>query len=325
MRTQLGIAATVAELLMLASLARGLDPAPPPPQCPQCTATDQCFSRTSQFVNSIVTRYVFAGRAPAGCGRGHPGTFTLPAAKMQEWAARETRWRNTGPLRILAPKGTEVAFAMTMDQVMAATKVRFVPSFASVRDIPSILLDSLTHNSSVNGATYDAVVYASSSLGDLARGGALVDIQPYIKNDPNQVVAWSDLPTYESSLASKFGNSVVAIPFIEYPLIMYVNWPLLTSAPYNISQPVVGEAGRLSFYPDTWQGLIAVMRQVNATASDPVTGKPRHALCLQTEHDVLFLTHAVMASIMQTGGPTQGWLYDPLTLEPLTNNTAMVK
>ncbi|GFH08732.1 uncharacterized protein HaLaN_03748 [Haematococcus lacustris] len=32
-----------------------------------------------------------------------------------------------------------------------------------------------------------------------------------------------------------------------------------------------------------------------------------------------------MASIMQTGGPTQGWLYDPLTLEPLTNNTAMVK
>ncbi|KAJ9529273.1 hypothetical protein QJQ45_007953 [Haematococcus lacustris] len=302
MRTQLGIAATVAELLMLASLARGLDPAPPPPQCPQCTATDQCFSRTSQFVNSIVTRYVFAGRAPAGCGRGHPGTFTLPAAKMQEWAARETRWRNTGPLRILSPKGTENAYALTMDQIMAATKVRFVPSFASVRDIPSILLDSLTHNSSVNGATYDAVVYASSSLGDLARGGALVDIQPYIKNDPKQVVA---------------------IPFLEFPLIIYVNWPLLTSAPYNISQPVVGEAGRLSFYPDTWQGLISVMRQVNATASDPVTGKPRHALCLPTEQSVLFLIHAVMASIMQTVGPTQGWLYDPLTLEPLTNNTAM--
>ncbi|GFH10977.1 hypothetical protein HaLaN_06392 [Haematococcus lacustris] len=112
------------------------------------------------------------------------------------------------PLRILAPKGTEVAFAMTMDQIMAATKVRFVPSFASVRDIPGILLDSLAHNSSVDRATYDAVVYASSSLGDLARGGALVDMQPYIKNDPKQVIAWSDLPPFESSLASKFGNNV---------------------------------------------------------------------------------------------------------------------
>ncbi|KAL6761997.1 hypothetical protein V8C86DRAFT_3131239 [Haematococcus lacustris] len=298
MRTQLGIAATVVELLMLASLARGLDPPPPPPQCPQCTATDQCFSRTSQFVNSIVTRQ-------------DAGVSSTRNTLEEFWSDQTSQlFRDCfigasvtlRPLRILSPKGTENAYALTMDQIMAATKVRFVPSFASVRDIPSILLDSLTHNSSVNGATYDAVVYASSSLGDLARGGALVDIQPYIKNDPKQVVA---------------------IPFLEFPLIMYVNWPLLTSAPYNISQPVVGEAGRLSFYPDTWQGLISVMRQVNATASDPVTGKPRHALCLPTEQSVLFLIHAVMASIMQTVGPTQGWLYDPLTLEPLTNNTAM--
>ncbi|KAL6761965.1 hypothetical protein V8C86DRAFT_3179489 [Haematococcus lacustris] len=158
------------------------------------------------------------------------------------------------------------------------------------------------NSSNPDDTVYDAVMDGALSFGDLARAGALVDLQPYIRDDPKQVMT---------------------IPFIEYPMIMYVNWPLLTSAPYNINWPVLGEAGRLSFYPDTWQELTAVMRQVNATASDPVTGKPRHALCLPVDYDLIFLTHAVMASIMQTAGPTQGWLFDPLTLEPLTNNTAM--
>ncbi|KAJ9534478.1 hypothetical protein QJQ45_016163, partial [Haematococcus lacustris] len=115
---------------------------------------------------------------------------------------------------------------------------------------------------------------------------------------------------------------VVGIPILESLFIMYVNWPLLTSA-YNISRPTLTQPGRLSFYPDTWQELISVMQQVNATASDPATGLPRHALCLPFKLRITFLLQAVMASIMQTQGFTQGFLYDPLTLEPLTNNTAM--
>ncbi|KAJ9529033.1 hypothetical protein QJQ45_007095 [Haematococcus lacustris] len=117
---------------------------------------------------------------------------------------------------------------------------------------------------------------------------------------------------------------VVGIPFLHGSFLMYVNWPLLISV-YNITPPVLVEFGRLSFYPDTWQELVAVMRQVNATANNPVTGKPRHALCMPLGADSIFLFVAVMASIMQTGGTSQGWLYDPLTLEPLTNNTAMLK
>ncbi|KAJ9504795.1 hypothetical protein QJQ45_021760, partial [Haematococcus lacustris] len=165
-----------------------------------------------------------------------------------------------------------------------------------------VLYAVLANSNNPNETLYDAVLDASLSFGDLARAGALVDLLPYIRDDPKQVMT---------------------IPSVEYPMIMYVNWPFLSSAPYNISQPVLREAGRLSFYPDTWQELTEVMRRVNATASDPVTGKPRHALCLPVDYDLIFLTHAVMASIMQTAGPTQGWLFDPLTLEPLTNNTAM--
>ncbi|GFH09622.1 guanylate cyclase domain-containing protein [Haematococcus lacustris] len=161
-------------------------------------------------------------------------------------------------------------------------------------------------------------------LGSLAASGALTDLQSSIDNDENQVVAWSDMPPYITARGSNFGKQVVGIPLVESVFIMYVNWPLLTSV-YNISRPVLGEAGRLSFYPDTWQELAAMMRQVNATASDPVTGRPRHALCIPVATDSSVVMYAVMASIMQTDGTTQGWLYDPLTLEPLTNNTAMLK
>ncbi|KAL6756683.1 hypothetical protein V8C86DRAFT_3096610 [Haematococcus lacustris] len=179
-------------------------------------------------------------------------------------------------------------------------------------------------SASNSSAMYDALHLTSNILGDLGSAGALADLQPFISSDPQQVVAWSDLPPYDNSIGSMYEDKVVCIPGIEYPLIMYVNWPLLTSA-YNISRPVLGEAGRLSFYPDTWQELAAVMLQVNATASDPVTGRPRHALCIPVATDSSVVMYAVMASIMQTGSVTQGWLYDPLTLEPLTNNTAMLK
>ncbi|KAL6756705.1 hypothetical protein V8C86DRAFT_3026625 [Haematococcus lacustris] len=139
-----------------------------------------------------------------------------------------------------------------------------------------------------------------------------------------QVVAWADLPPFYTTVGCLYKQQVVGIPFLHGSFLMYVNWPLLISV-YNITPPVLVEFGRLSFYPDTWQELAAVMRQVNATASDPVTGKPRHALCMPLGADSIFLFVAVMASIMQTGGTSQGWLYDPLTLEPLTNNTAMLK
>ncbi|KAL6756700.1 hypothetical protein V8C86DRAFT_3096632 [Haematococcus lacustris] len=150
---------------------------------------------------------------------------------------------------------------------------------------------------------YDVVMFSSFMMGDNAASDALVDLMPYISNDTDQVVG---------------------IPFVQSPLLMYVNWPLLTSV-YNISKPSLIEFGRMSFYPDTWQELAAVMRQVNATASDPVTGMPRHALCMLSENDSGVLFTAVLTSMMQTDGTSQGWLYDPLTLEPLTNNTAMLK
>ncbi|KAL6756541.1 hypothetical protein V8C86DRAFT_2647233, partial [Haematococcus lacustris] len=149
-----------------------------------------------------------------------------------------------------------------------------------------------------------------------------MDLQPFIKGDAKQVVDWNDLQPYQSSVSSLYKQQVLGIPTAENPFIMYINWPLLTSV-YNISRPTLSQPGRLSFYPDTWQELISVMQRVNATASDPATGLLRHALCLPFKSSITFLLLAVMASIMQTQGYTQGFLYDPLTLEPLTNNTAM--
>ncbi|KAJ9529723.1 hypothetical protein QJQ45_014497 [Haematococcus lacustris] len=138
-----------------------------------------------------------------------------------------------------------------------------------------------------------------------------------------KVAAWSDMPPYSTARGSNFGKQVAQLVAMTSRISAHRLAP--AAGVYNISRPVLSEAGRLSFYPDTWQELAAVMRQVNATASDPVTGRPRHALCIPVATDSSVVMYAVMASIMQTGDVTQGWLYDPLTLEPLTNNTAMLK
>ncbi|KAJ9529858.1 hypothetical protein QJQ45_022269, partial [Haematococcus lacustris] len=232
------------------------------------------------------------------------------------------------PLRLLTQAGLISVITRQTQSFTAIRKLPVVVTGAAYTQLPFYITQAV--QSEVNGsvsnpsAMYDVVHVSTSYLGDLGSAGALADLQPFISSDPQQVVAWSDQPPYDSSLGSMYANKVVFVPAIEYPLLMYVNWPLLTSV-YNISRPVLGEAGRLSFYPDTWQELAAVMRQVNATASNPVTGMPRHALCIPVATDSSVVMYAVMASIMQTGGVTQGWLYDPLTLEPLTNNTAMLK
>ncbi|KAJ9506291.1 hypothetical protein QJQ45_013861 [Haematococcus lacustris] len=192
------------------------------------------------------------------------------------------------------------------------------PSAGAIKIRASDAVDSTT------APAYDAFIIPGSLVGDLASAGAMVDLQPFITSDAKQVVAWGDLPAYDNLFGSRYNQQVIGVPILESPFLMYVNWPLLTSM-YNISRPVLGEFGKLDFYPDTWQELIAVMQQVNATASEPVTGKPRHALCMPQGTDIVYLHQAIMASIMQTGGVTQGWLFDPLTLEPLTNNTASEK
>ncbi|GFH17567.1 guanylate cyclase domain-containing protein, partial [Haematococcus lacustris] len=65
----------------------------------------------------------------------------------------------------------------------------------------------------------------------------------------------------------------------------------------------------------------AILQQLKVNASDAVDSTTAPA------YDAFIIpgSLAIMASIMQTGGVTQGWLFDPLTLEPLTNNTASEK
>ncbi|GFH18837.1 hypothetical protein HaLaN_15703, partial [Haematococcus lacustris] len=103
-------------------------------------------------------------------------------------------------------------------------------------------------------------MFTSAMMGDLASIEALMDLQPFISADAKQVVDWKDLQPYQSTVSSLFKQQVVGIPLIENPFIMYVKWPLLTSA-YNISRPTLSQPGRLSFYPDTWQELISVMQR----------------------------------------------------------------
>ncbi|GFH31414.1 uncharacterized protein HaLaN_30458, partial [Haematococcus lacustris] len=229
------------------------------------------------------------------------------------------------PLRVLVITGLE-SLQLRSQQYTAVTGIPVNVQSVSYFSLSSAIRKQASAQASGTDSPaqgYDVVMFSSLMMGDIASSGALVDLAPYISNDTDQVAAWSDIPPYYT-MSSMYKEQVMGVPFAQSVLMMYVNWPLLSSM-YNISRPSLTEFERLSFYPDTWQELAAVMRQVNATASDPVMGMPRHALCMPLGVDSGFLFIAVLASIMQTGGTSQGWLYDPLTLEPLTNNTAMLK
>ncbi|GFH21130.1 hypothetical protein HaLaN_18371 [Haematococcus lacustris] len=54
---------------------------------------------------------------------------------------------------------------------------------------------------------YDVVMFSSFMMGDIATSGALVDLAPYISNDTDQVVAWSDYPPYYTA-SSRFKDQV---------------------------------------------------------------------------------------------------------------------
>ncbi|KAJ9529916.1 hypothetical protein QJQ45_022321 [Haematococcus lacustris] len=221
------------------------------------------------------------------------------------------------PIRVLVTADYAVPASIVTQLYTANTGISASVGSVAYSDLAFTLRQGLnmTGNTTAASSLYDLVMFSSSMMGDLGSAGALADLRPWILGDTEQVVYWHGTLLLGAP-------QVVGVPWTETPFLMYVNWPLLSSV-YNISRPAKGEVGRLPFYPDTWQELLAVMRRVNATASDPVTGKPRHALCMRYNSDTSYLLHAVMASMMQTQGYSQSYIYDPLTLQPLTNTTAM--
>ncbi|GFH15060.1 predicted protein [Haematococcus lacustris] len=283
-------------------------------------ANTQCFAKTAAFVASVMDRHFVACNQSAE----QLGQFLQDSTNslLAECAAGSEPLR---PLSLLVQATTTTIIAQVVQPFTSATKIPVAVKGAAIAQISFYIIQAMrsTVNDSafnISSAQYDVVLFPSNFLGDLGAAGALASLLPFIDGDVQQPGPTCLLTPPPS--AADLGSRCWVCPPLEYPLLMYVNWPLLSYA-YNLTRPVVGEAGQLSFYPDTWQELVAVMRHVNATASDPVTGKPRHALCIPAATDVSVVMYAVMASIMQTGGVTQGWLYDSMTLEPLTNNTAM--
>ncbi|KAJ9505669.1 hypothetical protein QJQ45_022169 [Haematococcus lacustris] len=286
-------------------------------------ASDQCFEDTARFVSSVADRVQNLVQNPVAAGGIQ--TYLQNSTNSLLIACFNTAAAPLRPLRVLVMTEYASLAQAVGSQFTTSTGIPVTiqsTDYNQRADWLAIFTGGLNKADNSTGPDFDALMFMSEMMGDLASTGALMDLQPYIKGDVKQVVDWNDLQPYQSTVSSMYKQQVVGIPLIESPFIMYVNWPLLTSA-YNISRPTLSQPGRLSFYPDTWQELISVMQQVNTTASDPATGLPRHALCLPFRSSITYLLQAVMASIMQTQGYTQGFMYDPLTLEPLTNNTAM--
>ncbi|KAL6754105.1 hypothetical protein V8C86DRAFT_3166371 [Haematococcus lacustris] len=288
------------------------------------------------FVSAAVARCTGTSPADSGRSSGLQAYFqdSVNALLSSCFDAAAAPLR---PIRVLVTADYAVPASIVAQLYTANTGISASVQSVAYSDLAFTLRQGLnmTGDTTAASSLYDLVMFSSSMMGELGSAGALEDLRPWILGDTEQSLplcstmpscrkglSWSDLGPYDNTVSPMYQQQVVGVPWTETPFLMYVNWHLLSSV-YNISRPAKAEVGRLPFYPDTWQELLAVMRRVNATASDPVTGKPHHALCMRYNSDTSYLLHAVMASMMQTQGYRQGYIYDPLTLQPLTNTTAM--
>ncbi|KAL6760532.1 hypothetical protein V8C86DRAFT_1096930 [Haematococcus lacustris] len=170
----------------------------------------------------------------------------------------------------------------------------------------SRIVTELTNNLQANlSGFYDAVVYSNKYIADFARLGLFMDLTPLVTASPT--VAWADFtPYYRGS--SAYGGQLVGLPLVGVTYALYFRRDVLLAAGVTIT-------------PSTWDDVVTLAERLNGTDYNG-DGVGDWAVC-HTLTNTCQAPHILMdiaANVMQTLGPTHGFLYDPDTLEPLLVN-----
>ncbi|KAJ9512484.1 hypothetical protein QJQ45_018777 [Haematococcus lacustris] len=170
----------------------------------------------------------------------------------------------------------------------------------------SRIVTELTNNLQANlSGFYDAVVYSNKYIADFARLGLFMDLTPLVTASPT--VAWADFtPYYRGS--SAYGGQLVGLPLVGVTYALYFRRDVLLAAGVTIT-------------PSTWDDVVTLAERLNGTDFNG-DGVGDWAVChtLTTTCQAPHILMDIAANVMQTLGPTHGFLYDPDTLEPLLVN-----
>ncbi|GFH23984.1 hypothetical protein HaLaN_21692, partial [Haematococcus lacustris] len=162
-----------------------------------------CFTGTAEFVASVVDRYSAASSQTAAQFEQFLRDSTNSLLSECADGAEPLR-----PLRFLAQAGLVTVMTRLTQLFTAVRKVPVVVTGAAYAQLSFYVTQAMetsgNGSASNSSAMYDALHLTSNILGDLGSAGALADLQPFISSDPQQVVAWSDLPPYDNSIGSMY-------------------------------------------------------------------------------------------------------------------------
>ncbi|GFR44062.1 hypothetical protein Agub_g5222 [Astrephomene gubernaculifera] len=159
--------------------------------------------------------------------------------------------------------------------------------------------------------TYDAWLVDPIALADLYDSGLTLDLSHLVLDDSyREQIQWVGIHQLLRASVVVAEGSVAALPFGGLVYQMYYRRDVL--AAHGLDPPA------------TWDEFLAAAQRVNGTDMNE-DGQPDYGVCLQRARYCWnsFSLVSIWSSFIQSEGTQQGAFFDPATMQPLVNNSAM--
>ena len=237
------------------------------------------------------------------------GAAMLVGASLAGFASASSAGEYDGvTVNILTRPGPVIAGAVANrgKEFEAATGAKIVVNEVPYAEIfPKIQQDWSTGTNSV-----DVGVFAAGWGVELAAGGLLENLDPYIEKDTK--IDLPDIAPYFREFGQKIGGHTMLIQLDGDFQMVYYRKDVLDKM--NL-QP-----------PKTWDDYLAVAKAIHGQDMND-DGEPDYGSCIFKKRNAqsYFAVQTIASSFVQTQGTAQGFQFDNATMKPLVNNEGWKK
>ena len=163
------------------------------------------------------------------------------------------------------------------------------------------LFEEIENDARVGGSLFDAYYTNPVILGTAAMQNGFLDLTPYVKASP--YADWTDVLLALRTYVTSFEDKIYIILLDGDTHTMYYRRDVLDA----MGLPV----------PRTWDEYIEVARQTHGKIFNNQTLSGSCISRIQGDH-AMYWYHLVLSTITQTQGTSEGSLFDPKDMTPLT-------
>ncbi|KXZ51343.1 hypothetical protein GPECTOR_13g831 [Gonium pectorale] len=154
----------------------------------------------------------------------------------------------------------------------------------------------------------DAIITTPSYMSYMDQAGKLLDLSKLVDSDLQ--LKWFQIDNHLRSQMVVYNSKVVAIPVTTSPQFLFYHLPTFERDGLQV--------------PATWDQAIALAEQYHGKDING-DGQPDYGFCMTPPNCFVdgTLMHSILASFVQTRGPTQGVFLDPESMANLANSSAV--